>query len=154
MLHNLRPRKSRPRREWAGNDTLDLDLEIRFPVAERYLRDSQMPDTQRYNPEYAWAVMGPGTTLLGCAGVFDFGWFLEFGSLWVHPSIRGQGWARKLTEARVEYLKTNRNRFPDLLISRPSNQASRHTLAAVGFKPTSIADGEGDIIYVAHLKGL
>jgi RimJ/RimL family protein N-acetyltransferase len=154
MLHNLRPRKPRPRREWAGNDTLNLDLEIRFPVAERYLRDSQMPDTQRYNPEYAWAVMGPSTTLLGCAGVFDFGWFLEFGSLWVHPSIRGQGWARKLTEARIKYLKTNRDRFPNLLISRPNNQASRHTLAAVGFKPTGIDDGEGDIIYIAYLKGL
>ena len=152
MLHNLRPRRPRRRKEWAGNDA--LDLEIRFPVAERYLRDSQMPDTQRYNPEYAWAVMGPDTIILGGAGVFDFGWFLEFGSLWVHPSIRGQGWARKLTDARIKYLKANLDRFPDLLISRPSSQASRHTLESVGFKPTGIHDGEGDIIYIAYLKGL
>lgn len=144
MLHNRRPRK-----KWVGNDA--LNLKIKFPVAERYLRDSQMPDTMRWYPEYAWAVMGPSTTVLGCAGVFDFGWFLEFGSLWIHPSIRGQGWARKLTEARIEYLKINKNRFPKLLISRPNNQASRHTLVSVGFKPTDINDGEGDIIYVAYL---
>lgn len=132
-------------------------LEIRFPVSVRYLRDSQMPDTMRWYPEYAWAVMGPGTLdtnstfVLGCAGVFNFGWFLEFGSLWVHPSIRGQGWARKLTEARIEYLKTNKNRFPNLLISRPNNQASRYTLASVGFEPTGIDDGEGDIIYIKYI---
>ena len=55
MLHNRRPRK-----KWVGNDA--LNLKIKFPVAERYLRDSQMPDTMRWYPEYpgpSWVQVPP-----------------------------------------------------------------------------------------------
>ena len=138
----------------------DQQLEIKFPVAVRYLRDSKMPDTMRWYPEYAWAIMGPDTTVMGCAGVFNFGWFTELGSLWVDETIRGPGWGRQLTAARINFLQDHqyypdkKRKCPDLVISRPRNQVSRHILTSVGFKPSYIDDGAGDFIYYAYLKGL
>ena len=130
-------------------------MEIKFPVAARYLRDSQMPDTMRWYPEYAWAIMHEGS-VMGTAGIFAGGWYSELGSLWVHESIREKGWGKKLTKARVDYLCENRERFPDLMISRPTNVPSKRSLVSLGFRPTEIYDEfvGGDRIYVAYIHEL
>lgn len=127
---------------------------IEFPVAERFLKDT-MPDTIRWYPEYAWGLKDSRENWVGFAGLFNFDWFAEFGSLWIHPSYRGQGWARKLTEARVDYILDRESLFKNrIFLSRIELDYSPKVLLDVGFKVANFLDEGGGIIVTARREDL
>ena len=130
------------------------NYKLRFPVAERFLRDT-MPDTIRWYPEYAWGIQNNKGTWIGFAGLFNFGWFTELGSLWIRDDCRGMGLSEHLTTARVDYILDRKDLFKNqIFISRINHNWSPKILMNLGFKKANFTDWDNDHILYAKREDL
>lgn len=108
-------------------------IDIVFPVTERFIRDN-VPASVRYYCLYAWGLWDNELEQWeGFAGIHTGEVFDEFGSLWIRERARGQGWARKLTEARVQYVLDHPELFSGMYISRIRRGYTEKPLLDAGF---------------------